>query len=586
MATKKNKDNKRDKEEQSAKDFSKEDPNQISDPGIDARLNSLDSNFSDLEILASEFSMNDESKHHTQPLSEDIFDANESSEEDYLNRLAGFNNDEKLTEGIPEEEEDFLKNRLELEAKTTPPEQKELELPEKIESPKELTSDNLNKDQPKKIVRKKKKVETLVDIEQSAELILSQSQDNEEFLEKLKSSLSEEEIPETNEVFAEKESVFTSTDEKLDDIDIIQALEQEINNADKATNPFINDQDVFENDDFLTNLDKLTIPGSPEDEISRDLNQVDETDENEFLLSSSTWKDLLELTNEEPESDSEKLFEFDSESPIQGLLEKPDEVSLPGESSFPMIDAPYQTNLPTAGSSDDNEINFTFEEEGAEDKESVDHLRQSFIDEFDQTTWDHEIEQKTRKKWFPRNIERFNHWFSSLSLAEKILIFLSFFISLAVIVSIFLVMSQWKIKDQKASSPPPAIEASDGDLVYPTGLQLPGGWFFFLQKGEIKDNRWEPQNAEWLANTKLRKVVAIPWSNQSEDVIKNLTTDDQISIFMNNNDVIVYQVDQVTQLARDNVRILSDTEPSLVVILFREDNQDRWTVIAKPKSSE
>ena len=123
-------------------------------------------------------------------------------------------------------------------------------------------------------------------------------------------------------------------------------------------------------------------------------------------------------------------------------------------------------------------------------------------------------------------------------------------------------------------------------MIYPTGLQLPGGWFFFLERGEIVDNRWEPQNAEWLANTKLRRVVAIPWSNQSEEVIRSLTTDDEISIFMNNNDVVVYQVEEVMQISRNTVRILSDTEPSLVVVLFREDNEDRWTVIAKPKPVE
>ena len=112
---------------------------------------------------------------------------------------------------------------------------------------------------------------------------------------------------------------------------------------------------------------------------------------------------------------------------------------------------------------------------------------------------------------------------------------------------------------------------------------MPGGWFFFLEKGEIEDNRWEPVNAEWLANTKLRRVVAIPWSNQSEAVIESLTNQHEINLFMNNNDVITYQVEEVLQISRDNVRILSDTEPSLVVILFREDDQDRWAVIAKPK---
>jgi len=68
--------------------------------------------------------------------------------------------------------------------------------------------------------------------------------------------------------------------------------------------------------------------------------------------------------------------------------------------------------------------------------------------------------------------------------------------------------------------------------------------------------------------------------------VQSLTTQDEISIYMNNNDIIVYQVEEVIQISRENVRILSDTEPSLVVILFREDNEDRWTIIAKPKPAE
>src|SRR5690606_14009241 len=185
----------------------------------------------------------------------------------------------------------------------------------------------------------------------------------------------------------------------------------------------------------------------------------------------------------------------------------------------------------------------------------------SFNEEFDQSAFDEEIEKKSKKKWLPTKLDTFSNWIKSLSLAEKILIILSFLVSLAVIISIFLVITQWSMNSRQIASPPPAIQATDQDIIYPTGLQLPGDWFFFLQRGEIQDNKWEPQNAEWLANTKLRRVVAIPWSNQSEEVVKSLTFEDEISIYMNNNDIIVYQVEDVVQISRDNVRILSDTEP-------------------------
>jgi hypothetical protein len=211
-------------------------------------------------------------------------------------------------------------------------------------------------------------------------------------------------------------------------------------------------------------------------------------------------------------------------------------------------------------------------------------LRQSFIEDFEQTPWLDEEEHpeelnvgRLKRYWLS-----YKNWVKSLNTAERILIIISSIISIAVIVAIVLVSVEWRSIIQKESPPPQAIEMSDPNLVYPTGIQLPGGWFFYLQPGQIKNNQWNPQTAEWLQNTTVRRVTAVPWSRQAEAVVQSLSVGDEINLYMNNNDINTYYVEETKQVERDNVKILTDTEPSLAVILFKSDNSDRWVVIARP----
>lgn len=551
----------------------------------DEKTNDHESRLDEIKKLASDFSMEDE------PLAEENLDSETDSldnEEDFLDRLSDIHSEKPFVSDIDSEID--INSRLnqinEDQEKSIPINKEEFKSP----SPAPFTPSPEFKDleELRAQVNNKKGPTSIEDIEQDAEEIMEQSQSNEDFLERVKSSLDEDlikpEVPSTSE----SDNVFTSYDHELDDSELIQELEQEIVNADKASNPFIEGQDSTESDDFLANLDKITIPEVELDQNEIELDQLEELVESELMLSSSSWKDLLESTDDNNQTEGEKAFDFDQKQSFDEFLQEIDSSDSEGKSIYPLIGNGLDAEGYTTDESAELESNISSENEVSSDEEdeSVDSLRKSFIDEFDQTAFDEELEKRSKKKWLPRNFEAFSGWFKSLSIAEKILISLSFFISLAVIVSIILVVTQWSINNRKIASPPPAIVATDQDLIYPTGLQLPGGWFFFLQRGEIKDNKWEPQNAEWLANTKLRRVIAIPWSNQSEAVVQSLTTQDEISIYMNNNDIIVYQVEEVLQISRENVRILSDTEPSLVVILFREDNEDRWTIIAKPKPAD
>jgi hypothetical protein len=532
--------------------------------------NELDNRLDDIKKLADDFSMSDEPNENEESIEINDSSETKSSEEDFLDRL-----DDLVSESTSSEST-TIDNRFE----------KDEEKHNKETEPEQIDNDLINDSKTSPFI-------TPSDFETSVEDKLSEdeektSQDlsNEEFLARLTNSL--EEDPDFKSMTSKqsgKEVVFKTYDHELDDSELIEDLEHEIENADKAVNPFRDDQEPSKEDDFISNLDSLDTEEYTFNGSGNKIDPSKEIEEEGSMLSSSSWKDLLESTDEN--TGEENAFDFENEDSFEDFLQKID-TNEQEEDVFAVPLLPEDLADQAAEGLDQlitaDESLADYESDLLEENpESVDSLRRSFIDEFDQTAWNEELENLNKKKWLPRTIENFTTWFKSLNFVEKTLILLSFLISLAVLVSIFLVVTQWSVNNRKVASPPPSIEASDADLIYPTGLQLPGGWFFFLERGEIKDNKWEPVSAEWLANTKLRRVIAIPWSNQSESVIQSLSSEDEISIYMNNNDISVYQVEEVLQISRDNVRILSDTEPSLVVILFREDNEDRWAVIAKPK---
>lgn len=527
----------------------------------------------EIKKLADDFSMQEESFDSSEdnlPTNDDsVFD----NSEDFLDRLGDLSRDVTKTRDDQEITSD-LENRLD-----------KITYPSKDHNLYETTISRIKPEIDEELSDLKEKTDTPFE-DQTAE-IFSEEKSNEVFLDQLKSSL--ESDPDYTSSFRKKtesSDSFKTFEADSDDSEIIEDLEQEIVNADQAVNPFLGNADNSETDDFISNLENIK-----NNEFNQDVDSKISSDQTLFTkqeqnLPSDSWDNLMEST--ETKQNQNEIFDFDEEDSFEDFLNKIDDIDLEDDFIEP-YSLPEKVESDSFTDDDQSQLE-SFDEDGElisienteESEESVDSLRQSFINEFDQSAWEAELAKQNQKKWLPQLIENIKIWFRSLNPGEKILIILSFFISLAVLVAIFLVVTQWSF-NQKITDPPPALEAADTDLIYPTGIELPGGWFFFLERGEIKDNRWEPVNAEWLSNTKLRRVVAIPWSNQSEAVIQSLTNSDEISIFMNNNDVVTYQVDEIQLISRENVRVLSDTEPSLVVILFRDDDEDRWAVIAKPK---
>jgi hypothetical protein len=127
-----------------------------------------------------------------------------------------------------------------------------------------------------------------------------------------------------------------------------------------------------------------------------------------------------------------------------------------------------------------------------------------------------------------------------------------------------------------------APRALPADVPFPTGVTLPGGWYFKLEKSTFADGKWKPVKSEWLEGTELRRVIALPWSPQTEAVVQTFQKGDQVNLYLSNKDAIRYEVTSIERVLVGNVDILTDSKPSLVIILFKENSDERWVVICRP----
>ncbi len=401
---------------------------------------------------------------------------------------------------------------------------------------------------------------------------------NDDFVEKVTASLREDmddlgdftDIPQSKprEIFL------------MDDL-MVKDIENEIDHADEASNPFETHDENISDDDFISRLEEMFPEQKTDSARTKPLSLEDEY--TEFLddgnsLSHEKWEQVFKATQEttSPAPKEQPLLNA-------GIQDKPNTLSL--EETMSAID--QENNL------DLNDLPFddiaaqpkpTKEEDG-----DLNTLRQSFIEEFEQSPWTTEDEDSDEgKSWIVRKWNAFKNWVQTLSTAEKILMFLSVIISITVLAAISMVAFEWNLNRDNNATPPETLEVLSDMEIYPTGLQLPGGWFFFLQQGQIQQSgsigKWEPQGAEWLAGTTIRRVVAIPWSKQAEAVALSLEDGDEIRLFLNNNEVSSFFVEEIKTVEYDNVRdTMIDTQPSLAVILYREDKADRLVIIARPK---
>jgi len=107
-----------------------------------------------------------------------------------------------------------------------------------------------------------------------------------------------------------------------------------------------------------------------------------------------------------------------------------------------------------------------------------------------------------------------------------------------------------------------------------------GGLAFVLAQGKvISKNTWEAVGGEWLTGTELRRVVAIPFSQEVGRVVDEMVFGDEIKLRLNSGEVVTYRLNDIVCLKRHEIEVLSALKPSIAVVLHGERSGERYVLL-------
>ncbi len=103
---------------------------------------------------------------------------------------------------------------------------------------------------------------------------------------------------------------------------------------------------------------------------------------------------------------------------------------------------------------------------------------------------------------------------------------------------------------------------------------------FSLKQAKLKDGEWLPAVAEWLPGTELRRVIAVPYTQEVGDAVGGMTYGDDITLRLRSGEVVKYRLTDILRLKRYEIECMNSLRPSIVVILHGERSGDRWVLVA------
>lgn len=123
------------------------------------------------------------------------------------------------------------------------------------------------------------------------------------------------------------------------------------------------------------------------------------------------------------------------------------------------------------------------------------------------------------------------------------------------------------------------------EMIHPVNLTLPGGQKFTLGMGEVRNGKWVPLRAEWLAGTEISRWVALPWNPDLQIIIKTLKVGEKIELTMTNSDNIIYIVKSIQKMTWEELLSSKSTEVNLQIVIFEINNVDNtfWVITALPE---
>ena len=114
------------------------------------------------------------------------------------------------------------------------------------------------------------------------------------------------------------------------------------------------------------------------------------------------------------------------------------------------------------------------------------------------------------------------------------------------------------------------------DPTNPASIEL-GGRLFILQQGEVdrKSGLWNPKQPEWLEETLLRRVFALPRAYLEN---AGITPGGHIMLRLRNGELVDYVITTILQIPLNQIEVLTSNRPSIVILTIDEENGQAPTV--------
>lgn len=115
----------------------------------------------------------------------------------------------------------------------------------------------------------------------------------------------------------------------------------------------------------------------------------------------------------------------------------------------------------------------------------------------------------------------------------------------------------------------PVAGAAAQAQIDPASIEL-GGRLFILQEGKVdkKTGLWNPTQPEWLTETELRKVFALPRSYLEN---AGVVPGGHILVRLRNGELVDYVITTILRIPLNQIEVLSANRPSVVVLTIDEN---------------
>lgn len=113
----------------------------------------------------------------------------------------------------------------------------------------------------------------------------------------------------------------------------------------------------------------------------------------------------------------------------------------------------------------------------------------------------------------------------------------------------------------------------------PASLEI-AGLSYILGTGRVKQGVWEPKAAEWLDGSDLRRIIAIPYDYQTVDTLSHIPPGNVAKIRLRSGEIVKYKIAETFRVQRQQIEILAEKKPSLIIILSGEESIERTVITA------